>query len=47
MTALLMWTPTLCPAPGFPDMQPEAMSMEMIARIATAIDDHAALDAFE
>ena len=47
MTALLMWTPTLCPAPGFPDMQPEAMSMEMIARIATAIDDHAALDAFK
>ncbi|MYE13591.1 MAG: phosphotransferase [Gammaproteobacteria bacterium] len=43
--ALVMWTPTLCPAPGFPDMQPEATSLEMIHRICTAIDDHQALDA--
>ena len=30
--ALLMWTPTLCPPPTLPDMQPEATSLEMIRR---------------
>jgi aminoglycoside phosphotransferase (APT) family kinase protein len=37
--ALLMWTPTLCPPPTLPDMQPEETSMEMIRRITTAMDD--------
>ncbi len=37
--ALLMWTPTLCPPPTLPDMQPESISMEMIKRITTAMDD--------
>ena len=37
--ALLMWTPTLCHPPTMPDMQPEAVSLEMIRRITTAIGD--------
>jgi aminoglycoside phosphotransferase (APT) family kinase protein len=41
--ALLMWTPTLCPPPTLPDMQPEATSLEMIQRITTAMDDHKVL----
>ena len=41
--ALLMWTPTLCHAPGMPDMQPEEMSMLMISRITAAMSD---LDVF-
>ncbi|MCC6918761.1 MAG: aminoglycoside phosphotransferase family protein [Alphaproteobacteria bacterium] len=41
--ALLMWTPTLCHPPTMPDMQPEAMSLEMIRRITAAISD---LDSF-
>jgi len=41
--ALLMWTPTLCPPPTLPDMQPESTSMLMIERITTAIDDLDAL----
>ncbi len=41
--ALLMWTPTLCPPPTLPDMQPESISMEMIKRITVAIDDLDAL----
>jgi hypothetical protein len=45
-TALLMWTPTLCPPPMLPDMQPERMSLKMIERIGAAIDDHDALDSF-
>ncbi len=45
-TALLMWTPTLCPPPMLPDMQPERMSLAMIERICAAIDDHQALDSF-
>ncbi len=44
--ALLMWTPTLCPPAMLPDMQPEAVSMTMIERIAGAIDDLDALDVF-
>jgi hypothetical protein len=43
--ALLMWTPTLCHPPTMPDMQPEVMSREMIARISAAIADLDALDA--
>ena len=42
--ALLMWTPTLCPPPTLPDMQPVPTSMEMIRRITTAMDDHDVLD---
>jgi hypothetical protein len=42
--ALLMWTPTLCHPPTMPDMQPEAMSLEMIRRLTAAISD---LEAFE
>ena len=42
--ALLMWTPTLRHPPTMPDMQPEAMSREMIARICAAIVDLEALD---
>lgn len=41
--ALLMWTATLVPAAGAPEMQPPATSLEFIRRIAHAIDD---LDAF-
>ena len=37
--ALLMWTPTLCHPPTMPDMQPDAVSFEMIRRITTAISD--------
>jgi thiamine kinase-like enzyme len=42
--ALLMWTPTLCHPPTMPDMQPEAMSLEMIRRVTAMISD---LEAFE
>lgn len=38
-SALLMWTPTLCHPPTMPDMQPKQVSIEMIRRIAVAIDD--------
>jgi hypothetical protein len=37
--ALLMWTPTLCPPPTLPDMQPESTSLTMIKRITVAMDD--------
>jgi hypothetical protein len=37
--ALLMWTPTLCHPPTMPDMQPPEVSLAMIRRITTAIDD--------
>lgn len=37
--ALLMWTPTLCHPPTMPDMQPPEVSLTMIRRITTAIDD--------
>lgn len=45
--ALLMWTPTLCPPPTLPDMQPEATSIEMIKRITTAMDDLDVLSLYE
>ena len=41
---LLMWTPTLCHPATMPDMQPEDVSMEMIHRITTAIDDHGVIE---
>jgi hypothetical protein len=41
---LLLWTPTLVPSPVFPDMQTDEMSMLMIHRIATAMDDLGTLD---
>ncbi len=41
---LVMWTPTLCHSPLLPDMQPEAVAVEMIKRITAAIDD---LDSLE
>jgi hypothetical protein len=37
--ALLMWTPTLRHPPTMPDMQPKEVSLEMIRRITTAVDD--------
>jgi thiamine kinase-like enzyme len=37
--ALWMWTITLCHSRWLPDMQPEAVSTELIVRIATAIVD--------
>lgn len=37
--ALLMWTPTLCHPPTMPDMQPDDVSLEMIRRLTTAIND--------
>jgi hypothetical protein len=44
--ALLMWTPTLVHFPWLPDMQPEAMSMELIKRITAAISDLEAFDSY-
>ncbi|MDI6909225.1 aminoglycoside phosphotransferase family protein [Nocardioides sp.] len=41
---LLLWTPTLVPSPVFPDMQSEEMSMLMIQRISTAMDDLGTLE---
>lgn len=43
--ALWMWTITLCHSRWLPAMQPEAVSVEMIERIATAVDDLDSLDA--
>jgi len=37
--ALMMWTPTLCPAPDFPAMQPAEISRLMIARTTAAMED--------
>ena len=39
LCALGMWTSTLCPAPGSPEMQPAETSLEFIKRMAHAIDD--------
>ncbi|MCF8534468.1 MAG: aminoglycoside phosphotransferase family protein [Reyranella sp.] len=44
--ALLMWTPTLCHSPLFPDMQPRDICFEMIKRMTAAISDLGSLDAF-
>ena len=43
--ALWMWTITLCHSPWLPAMQAPAISMEMIERIATAVDDLDSLNA--
>ncbi|MGH8598198.1 MAG: phosphotransferase [Gammaproteobacteria bacterium] len=42
--ALAWWTGTLGQPPDKPGMQPRDSSLEFIARIATALDDHEALD---
>jgi thiamine kinase-like enzyme len=47
MTALAYWTITLVPAPDMPAMQPPEITIELIKRIATAIDDMDALDTFK
>ena len=47
MTALAYWTITLVPAPGMPDMQPPAITIELVKRISAMIDDLDALDAFK
>ncbi len=39
LTALAMWTITLRHGGEMPDMQPEDMSLAMVERIGTAIDD--------
>lgn len=36
---LLLWTPTLLTSPVYPSMQSDKMSLLMIGRIATAMDD--------
>lgn len=47
LTALAYWTVTYSPSPGMPpDMQPPVRTREYIRRIATAVDDLDALDAF-
>lgn len=47
ITALTWWTVTLTPPPGLPDMQPRDTTVEFIRRIATAMDDHDTLGAFD
>ena len=46
LAALAMWTSTLTPAPGSPDMQPAETSLEFISRMSHAIDDLDSLGAF-
>lgn len=46
MTVLAFWTITLRPAPGMPDMQPEATTSEFLRRIYAAMEDHGSLDSF-
>jgi hypothetical protein len=43
---LAWWTITLAPSSAMPDMQPREIALEMIRRIAIAIDDLDALDSF-
>ena len=45
--AFTMWTITLCHSPLLPSMQPEPMTLAMIARIATALSDLDCLDSFD
>jgi hypothetical protein len=45
LSALAWWTVTLRPSTDMPDMQPQDAALEMIRRIAHAIDDLDALDA--
>lgn len=44
MTVLAWWTITLHPAPGLPEMQPRATSLNFLERISTAMDDLDTLD---
>lgn len=46
MTVLTFWTVTMNPAPGMPDFQPRDSTIEMVRRIAAAIDDLDVLDSF-
>ncbi len=46
MTALTWWTITLRPTDDLPDMQPRDITMEMLRRIGTAVDDCGSLDSF-
>jgi hypothetical protein len=44
--ALVMWTPTLKHSRFMPAMQPERVSLEMIKRITSAIDDLDSMNSF-
>jgi Phosphotransferase enzyme family len=46
MTALTWWTITLAPTDDIPDMQPRDITLEMVRRIGTAVDDCGSLDSF-
>jgi thiamine kinase-like enzyme len=46
MTALTWWTITLAPTDDIPDMQPRDITLEMVKRIGTAVDDCGSLDSF-
>jgi aminoglycoside phosphotransferase (APT) family kinase protein len=46
-TALAYWTMTLTPSGDMPDMQTAATTLEFIGRLATMMDDHDALGAFQ
>ena len=47
MTALTWWTITLAPTEDIPDMQPRDITLEMVRRIGTAVDDCGSLDSFD
>lgn len=47
MTALTWWTITLHPTGDLPDMQPRDVTLNLVGRIAHAIDDLDTLDAFD
>jgi Phosphotransferase enzyme family len=47
MTALTWWTITLAPTDDIPDMQPRDITLEMVRRIGTAVDDCGSLDSFD
>ncbi|MEY4502157.1 MAG: hypothetical protein RIS52_2047 [Pseudomonadota bacterium] len=46
ITALTWWTITLAPTDNIPDMQPRDITLEMVKRIGTAVDDCGSLDSF-
>jgi Phosphotransferase enzyme family len=46
MTALTWWTITLHPADDIPDMQPRDITIEMVRRLSTAMEDCETLDSF-
>lgn len=45
--ALWYWTMTLTPSTSMPDMQSKETTLDFIGRIATFMDDHNALNAFQ